>query len=305
MTNNYDVERWCVEVNRNLDIMRLSPFLVAVMAFATTAGVSVSANAQTAQTNTESENIFKAASNDSEDASASVSRKSSDAAKLQVVIPTSRNLKTAQNSPQIPPPNNLPEVEQPAPELTPADIPSTQPQIPPVQQRTNSPELQQQQQQQQFQTPGTQQQQQQQQQFQTPGTTQQQQTGDETRVLVSEVLVRSASGQLTRELQDQVYRVIRTQPGRTTTRSQLQEDINAIFGTGFFSNVQVAPEDTPLGVRVSFVVQPNPVLQKVQIDANPGANVPSVLPEKAVNDIFSTQYGQILNLRELQEGIKQ
>ena len=305
MTNNYDVERWCVEVNRNLDIMRLSPFLVAVMAFATTAGVSVSANAQTAQTNTESENIFKAASNDSEDASASVSRKSSDAAKLQVVIPTSRNLKTAQNSPQIPPPNNLPEVEQPAPELTPADIPSTQPQIPPVQQRTNSPELQQQQQQQQFQTPGTQQQQQQQQQFQTPGTTQQQQTGDETRVLVSEVLVRSASGQLTRELQDQVYRVIRTQPGRTTTRSQLQEDINAIFGTGFFSNVQVAPEDTPLGVRVSFVVQPNPVLQKVQIDANPGANVPSVLPDKTVDKIFSNQYGQILNLRQLQEGIKQ
>ena len=305
MTNNYDVERWCVEVNRNLDIMRLSPFLVAVMAFATTAGVSVSANAQTAQTNTESENIFKAASNDSEDASASVSRKSSDAAKLQVVIPTSRNLKTAQNSPQIPPPNNLPEVEQPAPELTPADIPSTQPQIPPVQQRTNSPELQQQQQQQQFQTPGTQQQQQQQQQFQTPGTTQQQQTGDETRVLVSEVLVRSASGQITRELQEQVYRVIRTQPGRTTTRSQLQEDINAIFGTGFFSNVQVAPEDTPLGVRVSFVVQPNPVLQKVQIDANPGANVPSVLPDKTVDKIFSNQYGQILNLRQLQEGIKQ
>ena len=58
MTNNYDVERWCVEVNRNLDIMRLSPFLVAVMAFATTAGVSVSANAQTAHTNTESEIIY-------------------------------------------------------------------------------------------------------------------------------------------------------------------------------------------------------------------------------------------------------
>ena len=134
MTNDYHVERWCVEVNRNLDIMRLSPFLAAVMAFATTAGVSLSANAQTAQTNTESQNIFKAASNDSEDTSVNVSRKSSDAAKLQVVIPTSKNSTTAQNTPQIPPPNNLPEVEQPAPELTPADIPSTQPQIPPTQQ---------------------------------------------------------------------------------------------------------------------------------------------------------------------------
>lgn len=302
MTNDYHVERWCVEVNRNLNKMRLSPFLVAVMAFATTLGVSPSANAQTVNTSKESQDIFKAASIDGKDESVGVSRKSSDAQKLQVVIPTSKST-TAQNTPQIPPPNNLPEdSEEPAPELTPADVPSTQPQIPPtennqapVQPRINP--LEQQQQPQQPQQP---------QQFQAPGTQQQQQpTADETRVLVSEVLVRAESGQLTRELQEQVYRVIRTQPGRTTTRSQLQEDINAIFGTGFFSNVQVAPEDTPLGVRVSFVVQPNPVLQKVQIDANPSANVPSVLPEKEVNEIFSKQYGQILNLRELQEGIKQ
>jgi outer membrane protein insertion porin family len=292
MTNDYHVERWCVEVNRNLNKMRLSPFLVAVMAFATTLGVSPSANAQTANTSKDLQNI-KAASIDEKDGTTKVSLESSDAQKLQVVIPTA-NWTTAQNTPQIPPPDNLPEGSEEPPELTPSDVPSTQPQIPPteniqtpVQPRINPSE----QQQQQFQTPGTQQ--------------QQQPAADETQVLVSEVLVRSESGQLTRELQDRVYRVIRTQPGRTTTRSQLQEDINAIFGTGFFSNVQVAPEDTPLGVRVSFVVQPNPVLQKVQIDANPGANVPSVLPEKAVNDIFSRQYGQILNLRELQEGIKQ
>ncbi|MEO0838872.1 MAG: BamA/TamA family outer membrane protein [Cyanobacteria bacterium J06643_5] len=282
--------------------MRLSPFLVAVMAFATTTGVSVSANAQTAQTNTESQNIFKAASDSPEDGSVSKSQQSSDAEKLQVVIPTSKNSTTAQNTPQIPPPNNLPSDSgepEAAPELTPGDVPSTQPQIPPTQQNNQAPV------QQRIDSPELQQQQQQQQQFQTPGTNQQQPTADETRVLVSEVLVRSASGQLTRELQDQVYRVIRTQPGRTTTRSQLQQDINAIFGTGFFSNVQVAPEDTPLGVRVSFVVQPNPVLQKVQIDANPGTKVPSVLSDNVVNEIFKEQYGEILNLRELQENIKQ
>ncbi len=297
MTNDYHVERWCVEVNRNLNKMRLSPFLVAVMAFATTLGVSPNANAQTANTSKDSQNIFKAASIDEKDGSAGVSRKSSDAQKLQVVIPTSKNSTTAQNTPQIPPPTNLPaDNEQPPTNPVPGDAPSTQPQIPPTQQNNQAPV--------QPRINPSELQQQQQQQFQTPGT-QQQPAADETRVLVSEVLVRSESGQLTRELQDRVYRVIRTQPGRTTTRSQLQEDINAIFGTGFFSNVQVAPEDTPLGVRVSFVVQPNPVLQKVQIDANPGANVPSVLPETAVAEIFSQQYGQILNLRQLQEGIKQ
>jgi outer membrane protein insertion porin family len=127
----------------------------------------------------------------------------------------------------------------------------------------------------------------------------------ETRVLVSEVLVRPESGQLTKELENQVYKAIRTQPGRTTTRSQLQEDINAIFATGFFSNVQATPEDTPLGVRVSFVVQPNPVLTKVQIEANPGTNIASVIPATAIDEIFKEQYGSILNLRNFQEGVKQ
>ncbi|HEY9799949.1 MAG TPA: BamA/TamA family outer membrane protein [Leptolyngbyaceae cyanobacterium] len=139
--------------------------------------------------------------------------------------------------------------------------------------------------------------------FNTPSTTPAENA--EPRVLVSEVQVRAQSGQLTPELETQVYNVIRTQAGRTTTRSQLQEDINAIFGTGFFSNVQAAPEDTPLGVRVSFVVQPNPVLTKVQIQANPGSNIPSVLPQGTADEIFKSQYGRILNLRELQEAIKQ
>ncbi|MEH2419775.1 MAG: BamA/TamA family outer membrane protein [Nostoc sp.] len=141
----------------------------------------------------------------------------------------------------------------------------------------------------------------------TPGNTQPNTApeANDPRVLVSEVVVRSQAGQLSPELENQVYRVIRTQPGQTTTRSQLQEDINAIFGTGFFSNVQAAPEDTPLGVRVSFVVQPNPVLSKVQVQANPGTGVASVLPANTVDEVFREQYGKILNLRDLQEGIKQ
>lgn len=126
----------------------------------------------------------------------------------------------------------------------------------------------------------------------------------ESRVLVSEVVVNSPEGQLSEQLQNEVYKAIRTQPGRTTTRSQLQEDINAVFATGFFSNVRAEPADTPLGVRVTFVVQPNPVLRNVQVQANAGTNVKSVLPPRVVNDIFREQYGSILNLRRLQEGIK-
>lgn len=120
----------------------------------------------------------------------------------------------------------------------------------------------------------------------------------EPRVLVGEVVVTGTGGELTPELQDEVYRAIRTQPGRTTTRSQLQEDINAIFATGFFSNVRATPEDTPVGVRVTFEVQANPVLRSVQVE---GAKV---VPAKVISDIFTPQYGTTLNLRQLQTGIQ-
>ncbi|ACC81459.1 BamA/TamA family outer membrane protein [Nostoc punctiforme] len=244
-----------------------------------------------------------------------------------VIVPTSTTLKTAQQTPQInPSPTQQPspapdipppEIQQPTPSPTPettpvpenVNPPTTEPLLPTTpepstapdvpfpdgQQRTPAPR------------PGATPNPQNVNPPTTPESTQPNTApeANDPRVLVSEVLIRSQSGQLSPELEEQVYRVIRTQPGRTTTRSQLQEDINAIFGTGFFSNVQASPEDTPLGVRVSFVVQPNPVLSKVEVQANPGTGVPSVLPPTTVDEVFKEQYGKILNLRDLQEGIKQ
>jgi outer membrane protein insertion porin family len=129
-------------------------------------------------------------------------------------------------------------------------------------------------------------------------------TEEEPRVLVAEVVVDGAEG----ELQEIVYDAIQTQPGRTTTRSQLQEDINSVFATGFFTNVQVTPEDTPLGVRVRFTVEPNPVLQQVQLSDTvvetltvEGEDVPV---QQAVDNIFALQYGEILNFRDLQFGVE-
>ncbi|MCG9890592.1 MAG: BamA/TamA family outer membrane protein [Thermosynechococcaceae cyanobacterium MS004] len=116
----------------------------------------------------------------------------------------------------------------------------------------------------------------------------------ERQVLVAEVLVEGAEG----ELVDKVYEAIATRPGQSTTRSQLQVDINAIFATGFFSAVRAEPTDTPLGVRVTFIVQPNPILRSVQ----PAGN--QVLTQAQVDEIFQPQYGKTLNLRELQAGIQ-
>ena len=127
--------------------------------------------------------------------------------------------------------------------------------------------------------------------------TEAEQPAQDARVLVAEVDVQSVSGDLTPELENEVYGAISTRPGRTTTRSQLQEDINNIFATGFFANVQAAPEDTPLGVRITFRVQPNPVLTSVRVSGN------TVLPQTEVDDIFQEQYGEIINLVTFQDGI--
>ncbi|MFN6235867.1 BamA/TamA family outer membrane protein [Microcystis sp.] len=123
---------------------------------------------------------------------------------------------------------------------------------------------------------------------------------EESRVLVAEVVVQGAD----RELENLVYNTIRTRPGRSTTRSQLQEDINAVFATGFFADVRAVPQDTPLGVRVTFEVQPNPVFQGVQIQIAPETVDKSILPAGVVEEIFAGQYGKTLNLRELQAGVK-
>lgn len=116
----------------------------------------------------------------------------------------------------------------------------------------------------------------------------------EPRVLVAEIAVEGVQG----ELEDTVYNAIKTKPGRTATKTQLQADIDAIFATGFFSKVRVEPSDTPLGVRVAFIVESNPSLQKVETT---GTNI---LPAKVSDDIFTPQYGKILNFKDLQEGIQ-
>jgi outer membrane protein insertion porin family len=117
------------------------------------------------------------------------------------------------------------------------------------------------------------------------------------RVLVAEVQVEAAEGELDEDLRTLVYDEIETRPGRTTTRTQLQQDINNIFATGFFSAVDAVPEDTDLGVRVTYVVQPNPVLTDVQVEGN------QVISDDEITTIFSDQIGEIINLREFQDGI--
>lgn len=122
----------------------------------------------------------------------------------------------------------------------------------------------------------------------------------EPRVLVSEIQVSGLEGHPNEMmLLEEVYGAISLAPGEPTTRSALQADLNAIFATGYFQNVRFTPTDTPLGVRVTFIVDPNPSLTAVTVEGS------RVLPPDLTTEIFGDKYGTILNLQDLQDGVQE
>lgn len=270
----------------NLSTTRLSPLLVAVCAAAT---VNLPATAQGKTLDPVQSHAVQDGFNDTSLAARMVSASSqsqiiapsrANASMAQAAPPGEQNEPTIQfppgESPQSAPPS--PQVEPPSPDNqtdpapTPAPGAQTGPDIQfPTIESTPAPEG-----------------------VPTP-TESPQPAAPEPQVLVGEVVVQGVEG----ELQNTVYQAIQTRPGRTTTRSQLQEDINAIFATGYFANVRAEPSDTPLGVRVTFQVEPNPVLRSVRAEDT------QIATQQVIDSIFGSQYGRTLNLQSLQAGIQQ
>ncbi len=122
-----------------------------------------------------------------------------------------------------------------------------------------------------------------------------QNTQQQAEVLVAEVVI---SGTEDSALEDLVYDAVSTEPGRTTTRSQLQQDINAIFALGLFRNVRAIPQDTPLGVRITFEVEPNPPLTAVVVEGE------NVLPSEIVEQSFEGQFNETINLNLVEDAIQ-
>ena len=61
---------------------------------------------------------------------------------------------------------------------------------------------------------------------------------------------------------------IQTAPGQPLDSAQIARDVRAIFQQGFFRDVQVYVEKTPLGPSVIFEVSENPVVREIAISGN-------------------------------------
>ena len=121
------------------------------------------------------------------------------------------------------------------------------------------------------------------------------------RVLISEVLIEGLDGHPELDmLQVEAYDAMQVRPGIRVTREELQRDLNAIQGTGWFSDVRITPVNGPLGVQVIVQLEPFPALTAVNLDPSS-----DLLPQAVIEDSFSSDYGRTLNLNDLQLRMKE
>ena len=86
----------------------------------------------------------------------------------------------------------------------------------------------------------------------------------EQRVLISEIIIEGWENHPEgRKLELAAYDSMSIKPGSIVDNRILNQDLNAIYATGWFSGVKINSQDGPLGVRLIVNVVPNPILKKV------------------------------------------
>ncbi len=119
-------------------------------------------------------------------------------------------------------------------------------------------------------------------------------------VVISEIIIEGWENHPEgRKLELAAYDSMSIKPGSIVDNRILNQDLNAIYASGWFSGVKIKSQDGPLGVRLIVNVVPNPILKKVELQPKT-----SVISNKYVDDIFNNFYGTTLNLNEIQNKIE-
>ncbi|PSB58830.1 BamA/TamA family outer membrane protein [Chamaesiphon polymorphus] len=127
-------------------------------------------------------------------------------------------------------------------------------------------------------------------------------TNPEPQVIVADIVVTTEQGGLEPALATKVRQVLTIKIGQPVTRSQLEQNLNAVKALGDFATVQIVPEDTAKGVIMNFLVKPYGTLAQVQLRTLP-ATSSSILNPAAIEEIFKPQYGKRLNAIEFKTAI--
>ena len=82
---------------------------------------------------------------------------------------------------------------------------------------------------------------------------------------------------------------VRTSTGEPLDQQQIKEDVEAIYDLGFFSYVDADLDTSMGGVKVTFVVRENPIVESVQFDGN------TVYTDEELMELVFTAPGTVFN----------
>ena len=89
---------------------------------------------------------------------------------------------------------------------------------------------------------------------------------EEGNVLISEIIIEGWEDHPEgRKLELAAYDSMSIKPGSVVNNQILNQDLNSIYASGWFSSVKIKSQDGPLGVRLIVNVVPNPILRKVKL----------------------------------------
>ncbi|MDO4177677.1 MAG: BamA/TamA family outer membrane protein [Phascolarctobacterium sp.] len=93
--------------------------------------------------------------------------------------------------------------------------------------------------------------------------------------------------------EDSIKSVLASKPGMEFTESILAEDINAIYGLGWFYDIRPEFKKVPEGVQITYHVMENPVYKGVKVTGN------TTLKESVVKSYFDLEENKVANLQEI------
>lgn len=97
---------------------------------------------------------------------------------------------------------------------------------------------------------------------------------------------------------DKMLPLLRVKPGAALSLDNVQQDLQLIYETGWFYDVQSEYSFVPEGVRVAYRVNENPVLQKTEITGS------TIYSDNLLKRLLGLEDGQVINSKRLSEGMR-
>ena len=118
-------------------------------------------------------------------------------------------------------------------------------------------------------------------------------------VLISEIIIEGWEDHPEgRKLELAAYDSMSVKPGSVVNNKILQQELDSIYASGWFSGVKFKAEDGLLGVKLIVKIVPNPIFKQITIQPSN-----TIITQKYVSKIFDKYYGSTLNLNQLQDGV--